>query len=102
MLRIIQWATGNVGRQAVAAVSERVDVELVGALVYSDAKAGRDVGEVCGIAPIGVHATTDRDEIVTLEAGYAAEVPEVPLTRTGSGVLVMDARWLQSRPWTSG
>ncbi|MDT5332745.1 MAG: hypothetical protein QOF31_4042, partial [Mycobacterium sp.] len=44
MLRVIQWATGSVGRHAVAAVQEHPDLELVGALVYSDAKAGRDVG----------------------------------------------------------
>ena len=37
--------------QAVAAVHEHPDLELVGALVYSDDKAGRDVGEVCGIGP---------------------------------------------------
>ena len=35
MLRVIQWATGNVGRHAVAAVHDHPDLELVGALVYS-------------------------------------------------------------------
>jgi hypothetical protein len=68
MLRVIQWATGSVGRQAVAAVHEHPDLELVGALVYSDAKAGRDVGEICGIGPISVAATNDPDEIVALDA----------------------------------
>ena len=68
MLRVIQWATGSVGRHAVAAVHERPDLDLVGALVYSDAKAGRDVGDVCGIGPIGVMATKDPDEIVALDA----------------------------------
>ena len=64
MLRVVQWATGTVGRHAVAAVHEHPDLELVGALVYSDAKAGRDVGDICGIGPIGVTATKDPDEIV--------------------------------------
>ena len=45
MLGVIQWATGSVGRHAVAAVHERPDLELIGGCVYSDAKAGRDVGE---------------------------------------------------------
>ncbi|QLL08813.1 dihydrodipicolinate reductase [Mycobacterium vicinigordonae] len=67
-LRVIQWATGNVGRHAVAAVQEHPDLELVGALVYSDDKAGRDVGEICGIGEIGVVATKDVDEILALEA----------------------------------
>ena len=37
-------------------------------LVYSDDKAGRDAGELCGIEPIGVTATKDRDEILALDA----------------------------------
>lgn len=67
-LRVIQWATGNVGRHAVAAVHDHPDLELVGARVYSDAKAGRDVGEICGIGEIGVTATNDVDEIIALDA----------------------------------
>jgi hypothetical protein len=67
-LRVIQWATGNVGRHAVAAVHDHPDLELVGARVYSDAKAGRDVGEICGLGEIGVTATYDVDEIMALDA----------------------------------
>ena len=68
MIRVIQWATGNVGRQAAVAVHRHAELELVGAFVYSAEKAGRDVGEVCGIGPIGVLATADADEIVALDA----------------------------------
>ncbi|WP_019927257.1 hypothetical protein [Nocardia sp. BMG111209] len=75
-LRIIQWATGNVGRHAVAAVHEHPGLELVGALVYSDAKAGRDVGEICGIGDIGVIATSDRAEILALEADCVLYNPQ--------------------------
>lgn len=66
--RVIQWATGPVGRHAVAAVHAHPDLELVGALVYDPAKAGHDVGELCGIPPIGVRTTVDPDEIIGLEA----------------------------------
>jgi hypothetical protein len=62
MLRVIQWATGSVGRHAVAAVHEHPELELVGALVYSEAKAGRDVGDICEIGDIGVVATKSPDE----------------------------------------
>ncbi|WP_026342932.1 dihydrodipicolinate reductase [Nocardia sp. BMG111209] len=75
-LRVVQWATGNVGRHAVAAVHEHPGLELVGALVYSDAKAGRDVGEICGIGDIGVIATTDREEILALEADCVLYTPQ--------------------------
>ncbi|BBZ01204.1 diacylglycerol kinase [Mycolicibacterium chitae] len=75
-LRVIQWATGNVGKHAVAAVHEHPDLELVGARVYDEAKVGRDIGEVCGLGEIGVVATADTDEILALDADcvlYMAE-----------------------------
>jgi 2,4-diaminopentanoate dehydrogenase len=75
VLRVIQWATGNVGRHAVAAVHDHPDLELVGALVYSDDKAGRDVGEICGIGEIGVTATKDREEIFALDADCVLYMP---------------------------
>jgi hypothetical protein len=68
MLRVVQWATGAVGRHALAATVDHPDLEVVGVLVYSDDKAGRDAGELCGIGPIGVTATTDRDRILALDA----------------------------------
>src|SRR5258707_1346756 len=68
MLRIIQWATGNVGRAAVEGILAHPELELVGAYVTSAAKAGRDVGEICGLGPIGVRATDDVDAILALEA----------------------------------
>lgn len=75
-LRVIQWATGNVGTHALAAVHEHPDLELVGARVYNEAKAGRDIGDVAGIGETGVLATTDVDEILALDADcvlYMAE-----------------------------
>lgn len=75
-LRVIQWATGNVGSHALAAVHEYPDLELVGARVYNEAKAGRDIGDVAGIGETGVLATTDVDEILALDADcvlYMAE-----------------------------
>ena len=77
MLRIIQWATGTVGKHAIRAVHNDPGLELVGALVYSDAKAGRDAGEIAGLGPIGVTATTDVDAVLDLDADcvfYAAQV----------------------------
>ncbi len=90
MLRVIQWASGSVGRHAVAAVHEHPDLELVGALVYSDAKAGRDVGDICGIGPIGpigpigVTATTDPDEIVAIDADCVLYMPQGEMNPTGA------------------
>jgi hypothetical protein len=84
MLRVIQWATGSVGWHSVAAVHEHPDLELVGALVYSDAKAGRDVGDICGIGPIGVTATKDPDEIVALDADCVLYMPQGEMNPMGA------------------
>jgi 2,4-diaminopentanoate dehydrogenase len=81
-LRVIQWATGVVGRHAVAAIAAHPELELVGARVYSEAKAGRDVGELCGIGPTGVVATTSTEEVLALDADcvlYAAQGEMDPL-----------------------
>jgi hypothetical protein len=64
--RVVQWATGNIGLRSLRAVIEHPELELVGLYVYSDAKAGRDAGELCGLPPTGVIATQDVEEIVAL------------------------------------
>jgi 2,4-diaminopentanoate dehydrogenase len=67
-IRVIQWATGGVGQAAVAGVVAHPDLELVGCWVHSPDKAGRDVGELCGIGTLGVLATDDVDALVALDA----------------------------------
>ena len=84
MLRIIQWATGAVGRHAVAAVHRHPELELVGAYVYSDAKAGRDVGDVCGIGAIGVTATRDPEKILALDADCVLYMPLGEMNPSGA------------------
>jgi len=64
---VVQWATGNIGAHALRAVIDHPDLDLVGLYVYSEAKAGRDAGELAGTAPTGVLATRDVDEIVALQ-----------------------------------
>jgi 4-hydroxy-tetrahydrodipicolinate reductase len=62
--RVIQWATGTVGVHAAPAIAAHPDLELVGLWVHSDAKAGRDAGEICGTDPIGVIATQDAEALL--------------------------------------
>jgi hypothetical protein len=66
--RVIQWSTGNVGVQALHGIITHPDLELVGLWVHSSAKAGRDAGELCGLPPTGVPATTDADALLALDA----------------------------------
>ena len=53
-LRVVQWTTGKTGSAAVRGMVGHPVLELVGCYAYSSEKVGRDVGELCGIDPIGV------------------------------------------------
>jgi 4-hydroxy-tetrahydrodipicolinate reductase len=66
--RVIQWATGRVGLPALRGIIDHPDLELVGLYVTSEAKDGRDAGELCGAGPVGVRATRDVDAILGLDA----------------------------------
>lgn len=73
--RIIQWMTGDVGQVGVRHFAENPVYDLVGVLVHSKDKAGKDAGEIAGIAPIGVTATDDIDAIVALDADCVFYTP---------------------------
>ena len=64
--RVVQWSTGGVGALAVAAISGRPDLELVGVWVHAADKVGRDAGDLAGIAALGLRATSDVDEVLGL------------------------------------
>src|SRR4029450_3968480 len=64
--RVIQWATGSVGRHAIPAIAEDPALELVGVWVHSRAKVGKDAGELAGIGPLGVRATDDVEALLRL------------------------------------
>ncbi len=82
--RVVQWATGAVGRHALTAIVDHPDLELVGVLVYSQDKAGRDAGDVCGIGPIGIVATADKDEIIALDADCVVYMPQGEMDPMGA------------------
>jgi hypothetical protein len=74
-IRVIQWATGGVGRAAIAGVLAHPELELVGCWVHNPDKDGRDVGELCGGPPLGLPATNDVDRLVELEADCVVYSP---------------------------
>lgn len=65
--RVVQWTTGNVGKSSVQAIAANPNYQLVGCYAWSKDKVGRDVGELCGIAPLGVAATNDADTLLALK-----------------------------------
>ena len=63
-IRVVQWTTGNVGKQSVLAIARNPGLQLVGCYAWSPDKVGRDVGELCGVDPLGVTATSDVDALL--------------------------------------
>ncbi len=78
MYRVIQWATGGVGRAAIQGVIAHPELELVGCWVHSADKAGRDAGELAGEDPIGVAATTDVEALLAIDADCVMYSPLLP------------------------
>ncbi|MTB85075.1 dihydrodipicolinate reductase [Nocardioides sp. zg-578] len=93
-VRVVQWATGGVGKAAIETLLLHPELELVGCWVHSPDKHGRDVGELIGREPIGVTATSSVEEILALDADCVLYSPLVPdrdevaaLLRSGKNVV---------------
>ena len=80
--RVIQWATGAMGRSCLRAVIDRPDTELVGLYVYSSRKEGEDAGDLVYRAPTGVKATRSLDELLELEADVVVHCARIQKDHT--------------------
>ncbi|CUU59937.1 hypothetical protein Ga0074812_13361 [Parafrankia irregularis] len=92
--RVIQWATGSIGRISIRHVVDTPGYELVGVYVTSAEKVGVDAGTLAGIDPVGVAATGSVDDVLALEAdcvNYAplyADVDEMcRILRSGKSIV---------------
>jgi hypothetical protein len=63
-IRVAQIGTGNVGGHALTELITNPQFELTGVWVSSEAKAGKDAGELVGLGNTGITATTDLDEVL--------------------------------------
>lgn len=75
--RVIQWATGSMGKTCLRAVIDHPDLELAGLFVYSNKKAGRDAGEIAGRAPTGILAVNDIEDILSIDADVVIHTPRI-------------------------
>jgi 2,4-diaminopentanoate dehydrogenase len=88
------WGPGSMGVIALRGVIDHPQLELVDVVVHSDAKAGRDAGELCGIAPVGVIATQDPASMLAGDADvvvYAAGANLRPLEAIADMVSILRA-----------
>ena len=78
-------------------------LELVGCYAWSPDKVGRDVGELCGIEPLGVRATDDVDALLALKPDCVvynpmfADVDEL-VRILGAGINVVTHIGVHHRP----
>jgi len=73
--RVIQWATGTVGKVSLRHFIENPAIELVGVLVTNPEKVGKDAGELVGLPPTGVLATNDVEAIIAQDADCVMFAP---------------------------
>jgi hypothetical protein len=76
--RVIQWATGGVGRAAIQGIADHPELELVGCWVHSPEKVGRDAGEIAGVGRLGVAATNDAEQLLQMDADCVLYSPLLP------------------------
>jgi 2,4-diaminopentanoate dehydrogenase len=77
--RVIQWATGAIGKTTLRGVLDAPDLDLVGLYVYGDRKAGRDAGDIARRPTTGVLATRDVEEILALDADVVIHAPRLQI-----------------------
>lgn len=92
MIKVGVWGPGSMGVIALRGVIDHPELELVEVVVHSDAKAGRDAGELCGIAPVGVVATQDPAALLAGDADvvvYAAAANLRPLDAAADMISIL-------------
>ncbi len=74
-LRVIQWATGSVGKAAIGCILNHPELELAGCWVHSKDKHGKDVGEIIGKPALGVIVTSSIEDILATDADAVMYAP---------------------------
>ena len=77
MYRVVQWATGSMGRTSLRRIIDHPDLELAGVYVYDPRKAGRDAGELVKRAETGIRATDRIEDILALQPDVVIHTPRL-------------------------
>lgn len=86
MLNILHVGIGPLGAKTVRYAVERGCFNIVGAVDTDPAKAGRDLGELCGIEPLGIAVSR------TLGEAIAGKRAEVALVTTVSSIVALESQ----------
>lgn len=75
--RVVQWATGNIGRKALRGIIEHPLLTLAGVHVYDPDKIGQDAGQICGVGATGVSATGHIEDVLAAGADCVLYMPRL-------------------------
>lgn len=106
--RVIQWMTGDVGQVGVRHFADNPIYDLVGVLVHSADKVGKDAGDIAGIPPTSVVATDDIEAVVAMDADCVFYTPIIMdvgtvcrLLRSGKNVVTTSGFFHPSPDFTA-
>ena len=77
MINTVHFGIGPLGQKMVKYAVERGCFNIVGAVDTDPDKAGKELGELCGIEPLGITVGSNLDEAIR---GKSAEVALVTAT----------------------
>ncbi|MBM4220378.1 MAG: dihydrodipicolinate reductase [Gammaproteobacteria bacterium] len=89
MFKVVQWATGSVGRTALRRIIDHPDLELAGLYVYDPGKVGRDAGDIAKRPATGVKATNRIEDILALDADVVLHAPRISVPYADQNVEVV-------------
>jgi hypothetical protein len=78
--KVVQWATGNLGRAAIEGIVSHPQLELAGIWVHSEDKIGKDAGELAGRDDLvtGVIADNTMEHVLALNPDCVLYSPLMP------------------------
>lgn len=76
--RVVQWGTGEVGRESLRGILDHPGLELAGIKAFGGDKHGVDAGTLIGRAPVGVAATTSVDDALAAAVDCVLYTPRTP------------------------
>lgn len=105
--KVIQWYTGQLGREQIRLIQRHPNLELVGAVCWHKEKDGRDAGEIAGIGPIGVKTVHDAAEALAIDADIVllnpySDSPELmeKILRSGKNLINIMGAWdVRTKPY---
>ncbi|MBW7989152.1 MAG: dihydrodipicolinate reductase [Planctomycetes bacterium] len=86
MINIVHIGIGPIGQKMVKYAVERGCFNIVGAVDPDPDKAGKDLGELCGVNPLGITVSSNLDEAIR------GKSPEAAIVTTVSSVVAFESQ----------